>query len=190
MILMFPAALLSGFGSLIAGVWLLFLWEWQPLLAAFALSMIGPFVVGFALMPGLMFGLPAAKALQGRKLFIGALLTFLHNLYMLAILVGWSLLNLLYFTSFAESRLTFILNLILSSGVVCGVLAFLASKEPDNPHSGATTSFVQLAYALAVLGLSFRLFNMTDVLVVFVISVSGWIIFSSIDMLRSGDYHK
>lgn len=188
MTLMIPAALFTGFGSMIAGIWLLFLWEWRPLLTAFTFTMIGPFILGFALMPGLIFGLPAMKALESGKRNIALIFTFFSSLYQSAVLTGWCLINLVYFASFADSRLTFVLNLILSSGVACGVLGFLASKEPDNQYSGATTSFVGLAYAISVIGLSLKIFSLTDVIAVFVITVGGWTVLMTNEALKSSEH--
>jgi hypothetical protein len=187
MTLMIPAALLSGVGSMIAGVWLLFMWEWEPVLAAFMFSMLGPFFLGIAMMPGLIFGMPAATALENGRKIIAALLFYLNGLYTSAVLVGWCLFNMNFFSSFADSRLTFILNLILSSGVACGVLAFLASKEPDNEQSAATTAFVQLAYGLCVVGLAIQVFNVTDVIITLITVVGGWTLYSTKETLKLTD---
>jgi hypothetical protein len=184
MTLMIPAAFLTGIGSMIAGVWLLFMWEWRPVVAAFIFSMLGPFVLGFAMMPGLIFGIPAAAALEKGKKATASILSYFNGLYTSAVLVGWCLFNMSFFASFAESRLTFILNLILSAGVTCGTLAFLASKEPDNAHSAASTAFVQLAYALCIVGLAIQLFNVTDVIITLIAVVGGWTIYSTRETLK------
>jgi hypothetical protein len=186
--LMVPAAIVTGLGSMIAGMWLLFLWDWRPVLMALVLGMVGPLILGFALTPGVMFGLAVMKAIESDKRTIALIFTFLHSFYQSAILTGWCLATLIYFASFADSRLTFVLNLVLSSGVACGVLAFLASKEPENPYSGTTTAFVQLAYFISVAGLSFKILSLTEVIAVFVITVGGWTVLSANEWLKSAEH--
>jgi hypothetical protein len=127
------------------------------------------------------------KAIESGKRSLALIFTFFSSLYQSAVLTGWCLVNLLYFASFADSRFTFVLNLILSSGVACGVLAFLASKEPDNEYSAGTTSFVVLAYAISVVGLSLKIFSLKEVIAVFVIIVGGWTVLSANAALRSAE---
>jgi len=67
------------------------------------------------------------------------------------------------------------------------VLAFLASKEPDNEQSAATAAFVQLAYGLCVVGLAIQVFNVTDVIITLITVVGGWTLYSTKDALKLTD---
>ena len=54
------------------------------------------------------------------------------------------------------------------------------SSDTSSYEDAATIGFVQLAYALCVVGLMFQLFNVTDVITTLIVVVGGWTLYSTL----------
>lgn len=62
-----PLAILNMLGGIVSGIWLAFLGEWDPILSGLGFMIFSGFVIGFALMPGLLFAGPAMMFLEKGK---------------------------------------------------------------------------------------------------------------------------
>jgi len=163
----FPLALINMFGGIISGIWLAVLGEWNAILWGFIALLSSHFLLGFALMPAMLFAAPAAYfAERFKPLFY--VFGLLGALYTVAIITIWCAYVFNVFVLKADSFSSAIPLLLWSYGVATGPLAYMASKEgPDNLGSLAVTMFAQLGYVVMILLALLSSANISQVIVVF-----------------------
>lgn len=147
-------AVLNTLGGVVSGVWLALLGRWTAIGLGILGIFISHFLISIALMPSFALGAGGfAAAKRGSRLGM-LIFALLSNLYIAAILTGWSLGVLTIFLSMAESSSSLIPLLIWSYGVALGPWQFLASKDAQSGSGEAatqTTFFGQIAYVLVIL---------------------------------------
>ena len=151
-----PLSLVNIFGGVVSGIWLAILGEWGVIGTGILTLLFVPLLLGFALMPGLIFSIPA-MALFGRGNKVGGyILVFLDLIYTYGILISWSLSVLIYYTEQA-SNASLIPILFWSYGVATGPIIFLAFKDLQggNAHAMIPTVLMQVAYLATILGIIF-----------------------------------
>jgi hypothetical protein len=151
-IITIPLGILNLCGSLVAGIWLAILGEWQPIGVGLLLLVSSHFMLSLVLMPGLIFAAPAAIAMESGKTILGSLIGGVSVLYTEVIVVGWAYLMLGYFHGLASASSEIPL-LLWSYGAAIGPWAFMASKDGDNPHSWFSVFFLSLGYISCILAL-------------------------------------
>lgn len=148
-----PLAILNMLGGIVSGIWLAFLGEWGPILSGLGFMIFSGFVIGFALMPGMLFAGPAMMFLEKGKKIIGAFFGFLSVLYTIGLLTVWCLYILDKFTLLADGS-SLIPMLIWSYGVAMAPWIFLAQKDQQgggNEWSIFTTFFAEISYVIAMI---------------------------------------
>ena len=168
-LLVFPISVMNFLGGTIALVWLLFLGEWRLVLLGFMYLIIGPFAVGFAMLPGLVFAAPAHSFLESGKKILAGLFILMSTFYTVSILSIWCIWILIEFSKYAGDNLV-IPSLLWSYGVAMGTLQYLATKDEASGNQGTHTSvfFAQVAYVLTLLMIVFIGASLTDVIFLFI----------------------
>jgi len=139
---------LNIFGGIVSGIWLAFLGQWRPIDIGLLSLFRTTWLIGFALMPGLLFAAPAAMPFERGHRFTDVALA---KLYTTAVIVTWSYLVLLFFARMATP--TSLLPILLwSYGIATGPWAFLAQDQQGdggNPYSLLNVFFLSVAYIIA-----------------------------------------
>lgn len=165
-----PVTLFGAFGFFISGIWLGFLGEWGLIGKGLFLLIAACFCLGFALMPGMIFAIPAIKMTE-RNNPLGYLFGFLNVIFTLGVLSTWCILILLYFVSHAHySAIT--PALIWSYSVGIGPVVCLAMREKENPYSAIASIFLGVAYMVTIIAISFFHPTRTDIFVIFGITMT------------------
>lgn len=151
-----PVSFITTFGGTVSGIWLAILGEWGIIGTGISALFFSSFLLGFALMPGLIFALPAVALFERGNKVGGYILMFLNLIYTYAILIFWSLSVLIYYTEQA-SNASLIPILFWSFGVATGPISFLAMKDfqGGNAHAMLPTVLMQVAYLATILGIIF-----------------------------------
>jgi hypothetical protein len=151
-----PVSLVTMFGGTVSGIWLAILGEWGVIGTGILALFVSSFLLGFALMPSLIFAIPAMALFERGNKVGGYILMFLNLIYTYAILIFWSLSVLIYYREQA-SNASLIPILFWSYGVATGPISFLASKDLQggNEHAMFPTVLMQVAYLAAIFGIIF-----------------------------------
>lgn len=133
-----PIGFLNIFGGIVSGIWLAFLGLWRPIDIGLLSLFCTTWLIGFALMPALLFAAPAAMAFERGHRFADVVFGAFTKFYTTAVIVTRSYLVLLFFARMATP--TSLLPILLwSYGVATGPWAFLAQKDRQgdgrNPYS-------------------------------------------------------
>src|SRR4051812_35285826 len=120
-ILTIPIMVLNAFGGILSGVWLAILGQWWAIGYGIAGLFISTTLLGFAMMPGLIFAAPAAILTEKGKLVLAFPLMLLSQLYTYLVIVAWCLLVYVFFMSRSTASLFWPL-LIWSYGAALGPL--------------------------------------------------------------------
>lgn len=163
-----PLGIINMLGGIVSGIWLAFLGEWGLIGFGILMLIISGMGLGLAMMPNLIFALPAAAMLEKGNKFGGYFFAFLSSLYTICVLVAWCVLVLIYCTKQA-SQDSIIPVLIWSYGISTGPIAWLAQKDLQggNENAMVTTFFIEVAYLLTILGILLFGMSLLDVLVMF-----------------------
>ena len=145
-----PILLMNTVGGIASGLWLIFLGRWADVGLGILVLMAGGFLLGFAILPGIIFAVPAMyfqrKAIRSGMLFFA----FLSVAYTMLVIAIWCSAIFFTFATRADSAASLIALLLWSYGVAIGPLAFLAQKDADNEYSMLSTFFAQAAYLLVI----------------------------------------
>ena len=145
-----PILLMNTVGGIASGLWLIFLGRWADVGLGILVLMAGGFLLWFAILPGIIFAVPAMyfqrKAIRSGMLFF----TFLSVAYTMLVITIWCSAIFFTFARRADSAASLIALLLWSYGVAIGPLAFLAQKDADNEYSMLSTFFAQAAYLLVI----------------------------------------
>jgi CarD family transcriptional regulator len=174
-----PFVLLNAFAGLVAAVWLAFEGEWLAIGLGVSGILSGPFLLGLLLLPGMVFAAPAAKALEKGMTITFATFPVFSLVYTFTVFAVWGIVIFAYFMQSLSGSLV-LPTALWSYAVASGPVAFLASKERDNPysqlsaiifcvtcavamvfafnesHDWITLTYIFLAGALFALGISMR----------------------------------
>lgn len=151
-----PLGILNAFGGLVAVIWLAILGEWGTLGYGLVGIFLGAFALGFAMMPGLLFAIPAAMLIDKGYERSGTVIGFLSAIYTALILTTWCMGVLYLFVMRADSQ-SLAPVLLLAYGVATGPISWMAQKESQ--HGGGefaviSSLFAQIAF-IAVVGVAF-----------------------------------
>lgn len=152
-LLAIPFMLLNMLGGIASGIWLAILGQWWALGLGLAGLFLSSTLIGFAMMPGLIFAAPAAMLIEKGKVLTAAPLIFLSQLYTYAVVVVWCGFVFGAFMASATPS-SFWPLLIFSYGVATGPITYLAQREQQTgggDAAGMTAVFTQLAYVVAAL---------------------------------------
>ena len=148
-----PVMILNLLGGIISGIWLAILGEWGEILRGIGLILFSGFAISFALMPGLIFSIPATMAMKKGKKLLGIFIGSLNVLYTITLITVWCLWIMWFFVSSA-TKSSFIPLLIWSYEVALAPWMWLAQKDQQgggNEFSIFTTFFAQISYILAMI---------------------------------------
>jgi hypothetical protein len=168
-ILTIPLMLLNFFGGIASGIWLAVLGQWWAIGYGIAGLFFSSFLLGVAMMPGLIFAAPAAMLAQKGRLILAFPLMLLSQLYTYLVVTAWCIFVFILFMSHSNSHLFWPL-LIWSYGVALGPLMYMVQREHMAGNSdGAwmTTFFAQLAYVAMALIAAFTRSSLIDLAVIF-----------------------
>ncbi|CCD89339.1 membrane protein of unknown function [Bradyrhizobium sp. ORS 285] len=152
-----PIMLLNAFGGIVSGIWLAILGQWWAIGYGIAGLFVSTTLLGFAMMPGLIFAAPAAMLAERGKLLLAFPLLLLSQLYTYIVVIAWCVLVFIFFMSHSTASLFWPL-LIWSYGAALGPLMYMAHREEmAGDHSGAwmTTAFAQLSYIVMAVTAAF-----------------------------------
>ena len=148
-----PIFIINMLGGLVSGIWLAVLREWGAIGTGVILFFISTGMIGFLLMPSMIFIAPAALCAQKGKTLGLIILGALGNLYTVAIVTAWCCGILFLFMKDATAT-SLIPRLIWSYGLATGPWAYIASREGRGGGGEAAsigTFFAELAYLVIIL---------------------------------------
>lgn len=154
-----PFFILNTFGVVIAAIWLLVLWAWQPLLIGLAMMVFGTFLIGLALMPGMLVS-AGGIALHEKGGFmrpVGWLLLAAGLFWTFLIMTAWAgQASFQYFIGRATDAQFWPL-LLWAYAVATAPWAYMARKEMQSGNDAAMTStfFLQIGCLVAMIILAF-----------------------------------
>lgn len=151
-VIMMPILVINLFGGIFSGIWLAILGEWGEIGRGILLGLVSTFAISFALMPSLIFTMPALWAMKRGKKFIAILSAAGSAAYVIALISFWCLFVLGAFVSSATDK-SIIPMLIWSYGVALGPWIWLAQKDQQtngNEYSVLTTLFAEFSYLIAM----------------------------------------
>ncbi|MBI9078466.1 MAG: hypothetical protein JEY79_01840 [Pseudodesulfovibrio sp.] len=140
-------------GGLVAIIWLMVLGEWGTLGYGLLYVAGSTFLIGFALMPGMLLAVPALWALEKGKKMLGIIFGLIPTTYTYALMIAWAAFSFVTFMKRADNE-SYIPVLLLSYMVAAGPWAYMASKE-DNPYSGISSVFCSFSYILVMIAVYF-----------------------------------
>jgi len=150
-----PMIVLNSVGSIISGVWLLFLGEWWALIQGIIFILLSSFTVSILLLPNIGIAALATLFYKRGEQFLGMFFLSASLLYTLLLITFWStwILNMFIVEATPSSLIPL---LIWSYGVALAPWSWLASKdqgEGGNEFSVMTTFSTQLAYIIAIIAI-------------------------------------
>ena len=80
-VLLVPLGIMNMLGGLISGIWLAFLGHWGLIGYGFLIIAFASFGIGFAMMPSLLFAVPAMSLIEKGNKFFGYIFLLLSTLY-------------------------------------------------------------------------------------------------------------
>ena len=164
-----PLGLLNMLGGLIAGIWLAILGNWSVIGYGLLALFISSFILGLAMLPGLLFAAPALALHQTRHKIGFYFFSFLGASYTMAVLTAWCMAVLFLLVRQAESN-SIIPILLWSYGIATGPIAWMARKEMQSgsgEYSMISTLFSQVAYVLVAAVVLLTNASIIDVTILF-----------------------
>jgi hypothetical protein len=152
-LILVPLMLMNIFGGIVSGVWLVCVGEWRIVGVGLLVGLFGVVPISIAIMPSLLFAVPAANLIERGSILLGVVLGIPATLYTVAVMAGWSYLVFSVAFSLAAERQS-IPILLWSYGVAAFPWSYMASEENRASEGGSSTMyafFVSLAYLLMVL---------------------------------------
>lgn len=161
-LLSIPLMLMNVFGGIVSGIWLAFLGEWRLIFIGLLVAVSGTLPISIALLPSILFALPAAKLVERGYMALAVVLTVPSALYTVAVMSGWCYLVFSAAFTFAAERHA-VPILLWSYGVATGPWTYMASKEDRGAEEPGVSTlyafFISLAYLLMIF---IRLFGGAD----------------------------
>lgn len=145
---------LNILGGIVGGIWLGFLGQWHSIFVGVGGLIGGSFLLSFALMPGFLLAIPAAKFAERNNNFAAYTFLVFGGVYTFGVLSTWCTAIMWYFVHRSTGG-ALIPLLLWSYGVAIGTLSYIASKEPEHENSGITVMFAAAAYIAGALWVYF-----------------------------------
>jgi len=146
-----PIMMMNLLGGFVSGIWLAILGEWKAIGLGFLSIFCATFILGFALMPSLMFAVPAAKVIEKGKIGLGMVLGMPAALYTVGVMIAWCYAVFRGFDGMADDS-SRIPMLIWSYGVATVPWAHMKESQGGdgfNP-SAIHTLFISIGYLLMI----------------------------------------
>jgi len=141
--------ILNMLGGIVSGIWLAILGEWGDVVTGIIFFFVSTWLLGFALMPSMLFVAPAAYCLEKGKTFGFIFFNALTNIYTLGLITIWCCGILFLFVKDATAS-SIIPRLIWSYGIATGPWAYMASKDQEGTASFIATFLAELAYLVII----------------------------------------
>lgn len=152
-IFLLPIMILNVFGFFGSSIWLLVIGQWRSVVAGIFVFFISNFVLGLALMPGLLVGAPGIYFAK-RRITIGVyLFGFLSSLYTYVLITAWCGAITFYFLHDAPAGAFWPL-LIWAYGVATAPWTYMAQRD-ESIAAFIATFFMQVAYIVMMVALAF-----------------------------------
>src|SRR4051794_29268627 len=87
--LVIPLILLNVFGGIVSGIWLAILGKWNPIFVGILGIFGSTMLLSFALMPGILLIIPAAKLVERNKQVAAFLFMFAGSAYTFCVIAIW-----------------------------------------------------------------------------------------------------
>ena len=151
-----PLMLVNTFGGVFSLIWLAILGEWGIIGTGVLAMLASGMTLGLAMMPGLIFAVPASTMLENGNKIGSYICGFLSLMYTYGLLIVWSVFVMTYFTNQA-SESSLVPVLFWSYSVATGAISFLTSKDIQggNDSSILPTFLIQIAYLAVIIGTIF-----------------------------------
>jgi hypothetical protein len=144
-----PIMVLNFFGFIIAGIWLLIIGQWSSVVAGFLTAMFAPFILGLALLPGMIIGGPGIY-FANRRMTIGVyFFGLLSSVYTYAVITVWCGGVTFYFLRDAPTNAFWPL-LIWSYGVATSPWTYMAQRE-QSITAFLAAFFAQVAFIVMMI---------------------------------------
>jgi hypothetical protein len=152
-IFLLPIMILNVFGFFGSAIWLLAIGQWRSVVAGIFVFFISNFVLGLALMPGLLVGAPGIYFAK-RRITIGVyFFGFLSSLYTYVLITAWCGTITFYFLRDAPAGAFWPL-LIWAYGVATAPWTYMAQRD-ESIAAFIATFFMQVAYIVMMVALAF-----------------------------------
>jgi len=164
-----PLGILNALGGVVAFIWLAFLGEWGSIGYGFAGLFGGTFLIGIAMMPGLIFAIPAVELEQKGYKLSAALIGMLSAIYTAAVITLWCM-GMLYFFVERANHSALIPSLLWTYTVSTAPIAFMAQKESGSgggEFALISSFFTQVAFVVTVVTGYFLSSSLIELLIVF-----------------------
>jgi hypothetical protein len=150
-LLMLPLMVLNTVGAVVSGIWLLILREWLLVGLGLAIGLLGNWLIGLAIMLGmLLFGTPGMALAQKNKKTVAMFFALLNALYVSALITTWCLGTLYLFVTVSKSS-SIIPITLWAYGASTAPWAYLAYKDQQsggNEFSSMSIFFAQIAFVI------------------------------------------
>jgi hypothetical protein len=190
-----PFMFLNIFAGIGGGIWLLILGQYKPVVIGIGLIIIGRFITGFLLMPGLIFLAPLManeRMLENKLVSIPILV--LSTAYTYCVMGAWALAIFFYFPRYITTYDAFTPIILLSYAASTGIWNYMAQQEArsGNDKSGFSAFFHQLSCVALMVYIykHFQYPDLQDMAIWYAIpmSVALLVQVSTILMLRPSKY--
>ncbi len=153
-ILAIPIVLLNVVGSIVGGIWLACLGEWELIGIGVLLLFTSPCFLSLLMLPGsLISGVAMGFAKKNKSIFY--LLGFLSQIYVDLLIVATCVFAFVICSSYYREPIgvNYIPYLLWSWGMALTPWQFFASKEPDNKTSMTTVFLASIFYYLFLISI-------------------------------------
>jgi len=148
-----PIVVLNALGFIVSGIWLLVIGQWRLVVAGLVVSIFAPFLLGLALLPGILIGAPGIH-LANRGVTIGVyFFGFLSSAYTYVLIAAWCEGITFSFLHDAPSHAFWPL-LIWSYGVATSPWSYMAQRD-QSPVSILAAFFAQVAFIVMMISVAF-----------------------------------
>jgi len=133
-----PMFILNSLAGLIGGAWLLWLGEWQLVVASVLLTISAPLWISILLIPGVVFAAPGLAAIEKGHITIGVILAALSAFWTYTIVTAWCLAAFSYVPTFGSPNQPISPFLLFGYATATGPWAVMAQKEAQSGGAEAT----------------------------------------------------
>ena len=140
---------LAGFSGVIGGILLIIAGEWSLLFYLICASVIAPFGMALAMMPGVIFAFPAVSLEEKGFKLLSRTVAWFGSLYLGVVFAGWSAYIFIYVMNTTSS---FWGGVFASFGTAISPIAYMASKEPiQNEFESVNQTLTMLTAQISLL---------------------------------------
>ena len=139
--------IINTLGGLVSGIWLLILGYWSTVVVGLTYGIFASYIISFALMPGMLFGMPAVYFFEKGWNWMASFFGFLSILYTNSLLT-FTCLFIFHEAVNSSSNSVFPL-LLWSYGIAMAPWVTMARSE-KNEWSTFTTFVAEIAYIVSI----------------------------------------